>query len=332
MALTRRDDLPRHRLGAAGPEVSAIGYGAMGLSGVYGAADDEESRNLVRHLVEAGITLIDTADAYGGGHNESLLGAALAGGLRDRVLLATKTGAAGGPGLGRPERIREAVDASLRRLGTDHVDLYYLHRVDPTTPIEDSVGALADIVRQGKARYIGLSEVSPETLRRAHAVHPVAVTQEEYSLFTREIEGDVLPTARELGVGVVAYSPLGRGVLSGSIRSAGDVENLEARRARYPRFAPEALESNLSRVDRLRERAAELGTTPAALALAWLLAQGTDVVPIPGTRRAANLDANLEAARIELPDEVVAELSEIFPPGSTAGERYTENLRGSLRR
>ncbi|MCX2732738.1 aldo/keto reductase [Saccharopolyspora sp. NFXS83] len=332
MALVRREDVPRHRLGDRGPAVSALGYGAMGLSGVYGEADDGESRELIGHLVEAGIDLIDTADVYGNGHNEMLLGGALSGGLRERVVLATKTGGGGGEGLGRPERIREAIDSSLRRLGTDHVDVYYLHRVDPSTPIEDSVGALAEVVEQGKARYIGLSEVSAETLRRAHAVHPIAVTQEEYSLFTRDLEAELLPVARELGVGVVAYSPLGRGVLGGSIRSASDVENLAGRQARYPRFSEEALEHNLTRVDRLRARADELGTTPAALALGWLLAQGEDVVPIPGTRRAANLDANLEAARLELPAELVAELSETFPPGSTAGERYSANLRGSLSR
>ncbi|MCA1185279.1 MULTISPECIES: aldo/keto reductase [unclassified Saccharopolyspora] len=332
MTVARRDDIPQHRLGAGGPAVSALGYGAMGLSGVYGAADDAESERLIHHLVEAGITLIDTADVYGNGHNEQLIGRALSGGLRDRVVLATKTGAGGGEGLGRPERIHQAIDSSLKRLGTDRIDLYYLHRVDPSTPIEDSVGAIAEAVQQGKVGHIGISEVSADTLRRAHSVHPIAVTQEEYSLFTRDVEAELLPAARELGVGLVAYSPLGRGVLGGSIRSAADVENLEGRQARYPRFAADALEQNLSRVDRLRARAEELGTTPAALALGWLIAQGEDVVPIPGTRRAANLDANLEAARLVLPAEVVAELSEIFPPGSTAGERYTANLRGGLGR
>ncbi|MBK0866937.1 aldo/keto reductase [Saccharopolyspora sp. HNM0986] len=332
MSLARRDEIPQHRLGSRGPAVSALGYGAMGLSGVYGEADDTESKRLIRHLVDAGITHIDTADVYGRGHNEMLLGQALSGGLRERVVLATKTGGGGAEGLGHPDRIREAIDASLKRLGTDHVDVYYLHRVDPSTPIEDSVGALADIVAQGKARHIGLSEVSAETLRRAHAVHPIAVTQEEYSLFTRDVEAELLPAARELGVGVVAYSPLGRGVLGGSIRSADDVENLSARQQRYPRFEEEALRENLTRVDRLRERADELGTTPAALALAWLLAQGEDIVPIPGTRRVSNLDGNIEAARLEPPADLVAELSGIFPPGSTAGERYASGLRGSIGR
>lgn len=332
MSLTWRDEIPQHRLGTRGPAVSALGYGAMGLSGVYGQADDAESRRLIRHLVESGITHVDTADVYGGGHNEMLLGAALSGGLRERVVLATKTGGGGGEGLGRPDRIREAIDASLKRLGTDHVDLYYLHRVDPSTPIEDSVGALAEVVEQGKARHIGLSEVDSEVLRRAHAVHPITATQEEYSLFARDLEADVLPTARELGVGVVAYSPLGRGVLSGSIRSAADVENLAERQRRYPRFAAEALERNIARVDRLRARAEELGTTAAALALGWLLAQGPDVVPIPGTRRSSNLDSNIAAARLQLPAEVVAELSAEFPPGSMAGDRYAPGVGGSVRR
>jgi len=330
--LSRRDEIPRHRLGERGPSVSALGYGAMGLSGVYGQADDAESKRLIHHLVESGITHIDTADVYGRGHNETLLGEALSGGLREQVVLATKTGGGGVEGLGRPECIREAIDSSLKRLRTDHVDVFYLHRVDPSTPIEDSVGALAEVVEQGKARHIGLSEVDSETLRRAHAVHPITVTQEEYSLFARDLEADLLPTARELGVGVVAYSPLGRGVLSGAIRSASDVENLQERQSRYPRFEADALEQNIARVDRLRQRAEQLGTSAGALALAWLLAQGEDIVPIPGTRRVSNLDSNIEAARLELPAELVAELSEMFPPGSMAGDRYAPGVGGSVRR
>jgi aryl-alcohol dehydrogenase-like predicted oxidoreductase len=314
--------LPRRQLGAQGPSVAALGYGAMGLSGIYGAASDEESVALIHRLIELGVDHIDTADAYGDGHNESLLGRALVG-RRDRVVLATKTGAGpGGSGLGRPARIRSAIDASLRRLGTDYVDLYYLHRVDPSTPIEDSVGAFASLVQAGKVRHIGLSEVSAATLQRAHAVHPIAVVQQEYSLFTRECETSLLPTLRSLGVGLVAYSPLGRGVLSGAIRQVSDVENLARRQERYPRFEPAALEHNLGLVSRLRDRASSLGTTAGALALGWVLAQGSDVVAIPGTRRVANLESNVDAARVGLDAELVAELTEMFPVGAVRGERY----------
>ncbi len=233
--------MPSHRLGARGPVVSAIGFGAMGLSGIYGAADDDASVALIRQALDLGITHIDTADVYGGGHNESLIGQAL-GPRRPEVVLATKTG--GGPeeGLGRPERIGQAIEASLTRLNTDHVDLYYLHRVDPTTPIEESVGALADLVAAGKVGHLGLSEVSPDTLRRAQAVHPITAVQQEYSLFARDPERQLLPVCRELGVGVVAYSPLGRGLLTGALRSGTDIENLEQRRQRYPRFDEGALE------------------------------------------------------------------------------------------
>lgn len=326
MSLTHLDHLPTHRLGPNGPRVSAIGYGAMGLSGIYGQADDDESVRLLHHLIDLGITHIDTADVYGKGHNERLLARALTGGRRERVVLATKTGAGSATGLGRPEHIAQAIDASLDRLGTDHVDLYYLHRVDPDTPIEESVGALGDLVAAGKVRHVGLSEVDVPTLRRAHAVHPVTAVQQEYSLFSREPEAELLPALRELGIGLVAYAPLGRGVLSGAIRGAADIENYEERSSRYPRFAGEGLEANLTRVENLRALADRLGTTPAALALAWLVAQGEDVVPIPGTRRTANLDANAEAARLVLPDALVAELAEMFPPGSAVGDRYGAGL------
>ncbi len=323
--------VPARRLGAHGPEVSAIGYGAMGLSGVYGQADDAESRDLLTRLLDLGVTFLDTADVYGDGHNERLIGSAL-GSRRDEVFLATKFGAGSDSGRGRPEYVRTAIDASLSRLGTDRIDVYYLHRVDPATPIEDTVGALGELVRTGKVRHIGLSEVSARTLRRAHAVHPITAVQQEYSLFTREPETRLLPVLRELGVGLVAYSPLGRGVLTGGIRDAGEVENLEQRRQRYPRFAEENLRRNLTLVERLRERADELGRTPADLALGWLLAQGEDVVPIPGSRRFANVEANVHAAREPLPARVVEELSELFPVGAAAGDRYAPELAARLER
>lgn len=313
------------RLGPTGPEVSALGYGAMGLSGVYGTADDAESETLIRSLLDVGVTLLDTADVYGSGHNERLIGGAIAG-RRDEVFLATKFGADQPSGGGRPEYVRRAAEASLRRLGTDHIDLYYLHRVDPDTPVEDTAGALAELVSDGKVRHIGLSEVNPDTLRRAHGVHPVTALQQEYSLFTREPETRLLPVMRELGVGIVPYSPLGRGVLTGSFRTARDVENLQQRQERYPRFAEENLRHNLTLVDRLRERAEQLGRTPAQLALGWLLAQGDDVVPIPGSRRLANVTANIDAALRPLEPSVVAELSELFPVGAAAGDRYAPEL------
>lgn len=317
--------LPSRRLGSKGPAVSALGYGAMGLSGVYGTADDAESERLIRGLLDLGVTFIDTADVYGEGHNERLIGNAI-GGRRDEVFLATKFGADQPSGGGRPEYVRRAVEASLRRLGTEHIDLYYLHRVDPDTPVEDTAGALGELVGSGKVRHIGLSEVRPETLRRAHAVHPVTALQQEYSLFTREPETRLLPVMRELGVGMVPYSPLGRGVLSGGFRDTGDVENLQQRRERYPRFAEENLRHNLTLVDRLRERAGQLGRTPAQLALGWLLAQGEDVVPIPGSRRLGNVTANVDAALRPLGPSVVTELSELFPIGAAAGDRYAPEL------
>lgn len=321
--------LPTRRLGRNGPEVSALGYGAMGLSGVYGQADDTESTELLRHLLDIGLTFIDTADVYGDGHNERLIGHAI-GDRRDEVFLATKFGAGSDTGRGRPEYVRQAIDASLGRLGTDRVDLYYLHRVDPATPIEDTVGALGELVQAGKVRHIGLSEVNADTLRRAHGTHPVTAVQQEYSLFTREPESRLLPALRELGVGLVAYSPLGRGVLTGGIRDAAQVENFQQRQERYPRFAEENLRRNLTLVDRLRQRADDLGRTPAQLALGWLLAQGEDVVPIPGSRRTANVAANVEAAREPLDASVVEELAELFPVGAAAGDRYAPELSARL--
>ncbi|SFS79877.1 aldo/keto reductase [Saccharopolyspora flava] len=315
------DALPRRRLGRSGPEVSAIGYGAMGLSGVYGDADDAESTRLLEQLLDLGVNFLDTADVYGNGHNEKLISGPLAR-RRDEVVLATKFGADKETGGGKPDYIRQAVDASLSRLGTDHIDLYYLHRLDKTTPIEDTVGAMGELVGQGKIRHVGLSEVSAATLRRAHTVHPITAVQQEYSLFTREPEDDLLPTTRELGVSLVAYSPLGRGVLTGAFSSTSDVENLEVRAKRYPRFEEESLRRNIELTRPLREHAESLGITPAQLALAWLLAQGEDIVPIPGSRRLERVRANLEAASVNLGQDLVAELSAQFPPGAAEGERY----------
>ncbi|QUH02559.1 aldo/keto reductase [Saccharopolyspora erythraea] len=311
----------RRTLGRGGPRVSAIGYGAMGLSGVYGAADDAESLRLLHRLLDLGVDFVDTADAYGDGHNERLIAGLLAE-RRQEVFLATKFGATADSGLGRPENVRRSIDASLGRLGTDHVDLYYLHRLDPDTPIEETVGAMAELVQAGKVRHLGLSEISAATLRRAHAVHPIAAVQQEYSLFTREPEAELLPAMRELGVALVAYSPLGRGVLTGAFREVSDVENLQVRQQRYPRFAEESLRHNITLVQPLRERAEELGLTPAQLALAWLLAQGDDIVPIPGSRRIGNVEANIVAATTQLDRRVADELSELFPADVAAGERY----------
>ncbi|MBQ0924017.1 aldo/keto reductase [Saccharopolyspora endophytica] len=293
----------------------------MGLSGVYGTADDAESAKLLNELLDLGVNFLDTADVYGDGHNEQLISGLLAD-RRDEVVLATKFGANKETGGGKPEYVRQAVDASLSRLGTDHIDLYYLHRLDRTTPIEDTVGAMAELVAEGKIGHIGLSEISAATLRRAHQVHPITAVQQEYSLFTRDPEAELLPATRELGVSLVAYSPLGRGVLTGSFTNASDVENLEVRKKRYPRFQEESLQRNIELTRPLREHADRLGITPAQLALAWLLARGEDVLPIPGSRRIARVEANVQAAHVTLSPELVAELSEQFPPGTAAGERY----------
>ncbi|MFC7340415.1 aldo/keto reductase [Saccharopolyspora griseoalba] len=312
---------PLRRLGRNGPLVSAIGYGAMGLSGVYGAADDAESSRMLEQMLDAGVNFLDTADVYGQGHNEELISGLLAK-RRDDVVLATKFGADKDTGGGRPEYVRRAVDASLSRLGIDSIDLYYLHRLDRSTPIEETVGAMAELVTAGKIGHIGLSEVGAETLRRAHAVHPVTAVQQEYSLFTRDPEASLLPALRELGVSLVAYSPLGRGVLTGAFSDVSDVENLEERAQRYPRFEAESLRRNIELTRPLREHAERLDLTPAQLALAWLLAQGEDVVPIPGSRRIERVRENIRASTVELDPALIAELSDRFPPGAAAGERY----------
>lgn len=321
----------QRRLGAGGPRVGAIGLGTMGMSdGYYGAADDGESIATIRHAVDRGATLIDTADVYGDGHNEELVGRALQG-LRDRVVLATKTGlvttAAGLTVDARPQRIAAALDASLARLGTDHVDLYYLHRIDPEVPVEESVGAMADLVRAGKVRHIGLSEVGPTTLRRAVAVHPVAAVQSEYSLWNRDPEAALLPVLRETGTALVAFSPLGRGFLTGASPAPDDLAEDDLRR-RLPRFTGDNRAANLPIADRVREVADRHGATPAQVALAWLLDRGPDVIPIPGTRRRDRVDANLAAAALALDDDDRARLDD--PALRPTGDRYPPALMDLL--
>ena len=321
---------PSRRLGVDGPVVSALGLGCMGMSHAYGPPDDDaESIRTIHRALDLGVTLFDTADAYGEGANERLVGKAL-GGRRQDVVLATKCGIVPGPsgqttGVdGSPAHIREACDASLGRLGTDVIDLYYLHRVDPAVPVEDSMGAMAELVRAGKVRYVGLSEVAPATLRRAHAVHPVTALQSEYSLWLREPEREVLPACRELGIAFVPFSPLGRGFLSG--RLAGDTLADADLRRRLPRFTGEHAAHNLALVRRLEALATARRCTAAQLALAWLLAKGPDIVPIPGTKRRSYLEANLAAAAVALDAESVAAIEQIFPPGAASGDRYHEAM------
>ena len=317
--------MQRRHLGSL--EVSALGLGCMGMSEFYGPTDEAESIATIHRALELGITLLDTADVYGPFVNEELIGKAIRG-KRERVVLATKCGIVRDTekrilrGLnGRPEYILSACDASLRRLGVEHVDLYQLHRMDPNVPIEDSVGAMAQLVKAGKTRAIGLSEVGPNTLRRAAKVHPIASLQSEYSLLTREVEAEVLPTCHELGVGFLAYSPLGRGMLSGRFRSRADFGPDDYRQF-SPRFAEGAFERNLELTLRAAELAKTKGCTPAQLALAWLLARGPEIVPIPGTKRRSRLEENADAARIELTASDLRKLDELIPPGAAAGDRY----------
>ncbi|MGO9959770.1 MAG: aldo/keto reductase [Solirubrobacteraceae bacterium] len=321
--------MEQRALGTQGLVVSAEGLGCMGMSEFYGTADEAEAVATIRHALELGVTLLDTADIYGPHANEQLVGGAIAD-RRDEVVLATKFGIVRDPdnpaarGVnGRPEYVLRSCDASLRRLAVDHIDLYYQHRVDPGVPIEETVGAMASLVDAGKVRFLGLSEASPETIRRAHAVHPITALQSEYSLWSRDPEDEVLPVLRELGIGLVAYSPLGRGFLTGQIRSPQDLGEDDFRR-HSPRFVGENFTRNLELVDRIREIAAEKDCTPGQLALAWVLARGDDIVPIPGTKRRSYLEQNVEATEISLGADELAWIDEAAPVGVAAGDRYAD--------
>jgi aryl-alcohol dehydrogenase-like predicted oxidoreductase len=319
--------IPIRTLGS-GLRVSAIGLGCMGMSEFYGSADEEEAKAVIGRALELGVTFFDTADMYGPFTNERLVGAALAP-HRDEVVIATKFGnVRGGNGerlgvRGDPEYVREACEASLQRLGVDHIDLYYQHRVDPEVPIEETVGAMAELVEQGKVRHLGLSEAAPETIRRAHATHPITALQTEYSLWSREPEEEILPTVRELGIGFIPYSPLGRGFLTGRFRRPEDLPPDDFRR-HNPRFEGENFERNLDLVTRVQEIAAEKDATPGQLALAWVLAQGDELAPIPGTKRIRYLEENVDAAAIELSEDDLRRIDEAAPRGSAAGDRYAD--------
>lgn len=317
--------IPRRRLGRDGPEVSAIGLGCMGMSEFYGSGDEAESIAAIHHALEQGVDFLDTADMYGVGRNEALIGRAIAG-RREGAFLATKFGNVRGSDgsfggvCGRPDYVRSACEASLQRLGVETIDLYYQHRVDPEVAIEETVGAMADLVREGKVRFLGLSEAAPETVRRAHAVHPIAALQTEYSLWSREPEDEILPTVRALGIAFVAYSPLGRGFLTGRFTSSEFADD-DYRRF-HPRFAGDNFGRNLALVREIEAIAAEKGVTAAQLALAWVLAQGEDVIPIPGTKRRRWLDENIAALDLALSPDDLARIERAFPRGAAAGERY----------
>ena len=320
--------MTKRKLGRQGLEVSAIGLGCMGMSEFYGPTDEAESIATIQRAIDLGVTLLDTADMYGPFKNEILVGRAIKG-RRDRVVIATKFGNMRGPdgsflGVnGRPEYVRAACAASLERLGVTTIDLYYQHRVDRTVPIEETVGAMAELVREGKVRYLGLSEASPATIRRGNKVHPITALQTEYSLWTRDPEDEILPTCRELGIGFVAYSPLGRGFLSGRFRKFEDLPPEDFRR-NHPRFQGENFQKNLDLVAKVEQISREKGCTPAQLALAWLLAQGPDIVPIPGTKQRRYLEENVRALEVVLTPADLRRIEEVAPKGITAGARYSE--------
>lgn len=329
--------MKQRMLGRNGPSVSALGLGCMGMSAFYGAHDDAESLRTLNHALDRGVNLLDTADMYGPYRNEELL-AQLLKSRRSEVVLATKFGivmdsvnpAARGVN-GRPEYVRSSCEGSLKRLGVDVIDLYYQHRVDPEVPIEDTVGAMADLVRAGKVRYLGLSEAAPDTLRRAHAVHPIHALQSEYSLWTRDPEQQALVLCQELGVGFVAYSPLGRGFLTGAIRSPDDFDADDYRRGN-PRFQGDNFQRNLALVDKVKAQAADKGCSPAQLALAWVLAHGEHIVAIPGARRQRNLDDNLGALELSLSPAELAAIDAVFPPDAVSGLRYAETVMTMVQR
>ncbi len=324
------------KLGPSGPEVSAIGLGCMGMSAFYGGGAEAQSTAVIHRALDLGVTLFDTAEMYGPHTNEILLGKALKD-RRDQAFIATKFGInynADRSKLmvdGSPANVRRAIEGSLQRLGVDHVDLYYLHRVDPDTPIEETVGAMAELVTEGKVRFLGLSEASPGTLRKAHATHPITALQTEYSLWSREPEDELFAVTRELGIGFVPYSPLGRGFLSGEIRSVDDLAPDDFRRTN-PRFMGENFQKNLDLVEAVKAIAADRGVTAAQLALAWVLAQGDDLIPIPGTRRVATLEQNVAAVDLALTPQDLARIDAVFPKGAAVGHRYAEAARAALNR